>query len=204
MAIDYTIQADVVDITSDAPKSSDIFLVDSNVWFWIASPLASQSSIPYQINSYPRYVNDALANGSRIYGIGLSLAELFHQIEKTEYEIYSAYVKKTDPKEYRHNIPTERSRIASEVQAAWDSVKDMAEIIPVTIDEPTTDAAVLRYQTEKVDGYDLFMLEAMTAHGVVQIITDDGDFVTVPGIRVFTANRNVVQAAQAQGKIVRR
>ncbi|NUM33665.1 MAG: PIN domain-containing protein [Candidatus Brocadiae bacterium] len=201
MAINYTIQADIVDIRSDIPKANDIFLVDSNVWFWLAYPTASQSSSYYQTQDYPKYVNDALANGSIICGTGISLAELAHQIEKTEYEIYSASVNRIPPKEYRHNITKEHPRIISEVQAAWAQVKSMAAIIPVTIDEPTTDAALLRYQTEKVDGYDLFILEAMKSQGVVQIITDDGDFATVPGIQVFTANRNVLQSAQVQGKI---
>jgi hypothetical protein len=38
-------------------------------------------------------------------------------------------------------------------------------------------------------------------HGVLQLITDDGDFATVPGIQVFTANRNVINAARSQGKL---
>ena len=33
---------------------------------------------------------------------------------------------------------------------------------------------------------------------------DDGDFATVPGIQVFTANRNVIQAARAQGRLATR
>lgn len=35
-------------------------------------------------------------------------------------------------------------------------------------------------------------------------ITDDGDFATVPGIQVFTANRNVIIAARSQGKMLTR
>ncbi|CAD5950853.1 hypothetical protein NO976_02793 [Planktothrix agardhii] len=33
---------------------------------------------------------------------------------------------------------------------------------------------------------------------------DDGDYVTVPTIRVFTANNNVISAARHQGKLVTR
>jgi hypothetical protein len=61
-----------------------------------------------------------------------------------------------------------------------------------------------RFQTDKVDGYDLFILEAMKNHGVVQVITDDGDFATVSGIQVFTANRNVINSARAQGRLLAR
>jgi len=204
MAINYPIQADVVDITSDMPKSSDVFIVDTNVWFWMTYPNADQSAISYQLSNYPKYVNVALGKGAKVCRTGFSLAELSHRIEKTEFEIYSAYVKPIDLKEYRHNLPTERTRIVSEVQAAWGQVKSLAEPIVLTIDEPTTDSALARFQTDKVDGYDLFILEAMKNHGVVQVITDDGDFATVSGIQVFTANRNVINSARAQGRLLAR
>jgi F420-0:gamma-glutamyl ligase-like protein len=48
------------------------------------------------------------------------------------------------------------------------------------------------------------MLEGMKAKAIQKIITDDGDFVTVPGIMVFTANHNVIEAAKAQDKLVKR
>lgn len=77
----------------------------------------------------------------------------------------------------------------------------LAEPLSVTIDTSTAAAALTRLQTEKVDGYDLFILESMKNHGVVQVITDDGDFATVSGIQVFTANRNVIAVARDQGKL---
>jgi predicted nucleic acid-binding protein len=204
MPINYTIEADVVDITSDTPKTSDVFLVDTNVWFWMTYPNAGQSSNPYQLSIYPKYVNSALQKGARVCRTGFSLAELSHRIEETEHEIYRNYVKPIDLKEYRHNLPVERTRIVSEVQAAWGQVKSLAEPLALTIDEPTTDASLARFQTEKVDGYDLFILETLAKHGLIQIITDDGDFATIPGIQVFTANRNVLNSARAQRKFVTR
>ena len=102
MAVNYTIEADVVDIGADTPKASDAFLVDTNVWFWIAYPNAGQSATPYQLMSYPSYVNSALGKGAKICRTGLSLAELSHRIEKTEYDIYRSYVNAIELKEYRH------------------------------------------------------------------------------------------------------
>jgi hypothetical protein len=52
-----------------------------------------------------------------------------------------------------------------------------------------------------IDGYDLFIAEAMANAGVTQILTDDGDYCTVPGIQVLTANRQAIDAAQAQGTL---
>ena len=124
--------------------------------------------------------------------------------KKTEREIYATSNGAIKAKEYRHNIASERSRVVSEIQAAWGQVTSLADPLSVSIDAPTTSAALNRIQTEKVDGYDLFILESMKNHGLVQVITDDGDFSTVPGIQVFTANRNVIIAARDQGKLVAR
>jgi hypothetical protein len=44
----------------------------------------------------------------------------------------------------------------------------------------------------------------MAQAGTVKVITDDGDYVTVPGIQVFTANYNVITAARNQGKLLTR
>ena len=48
------------------------------------------------------------------------------------------------------------------------------------------------------------ILEAMDKAGINQVITDDGDYVTVPGIEVFTANQNAIASARSQGKLITR
>jgi hypothetical protein len=72
------------------------------------------------------------------------------------------------------------------------------------VDETTTNASLTRFQTQPLDGYDLLILEAMAQAGTVKVITDDGDYVTVPGIQVFTANYNVITAARNQGTLLTR
>lgn len=204
MAINYVVQAEVVDINADSPTATDTFFVDTNVWYWMTYANAATAAFPGQLSDYPAFVNRALGGGSKICCSGLSLAELSHLIEKTEREIYEKSVSLIRAKEYRHNLPGERARVASEVEAAWGQVKSLSSPLALTVDEKTTDDALDRFRMEKMDGYDLFILETMKNHGVVQIITDDGDFVTVAGIRVFTANRNVLLAARAQGKLLPR
>lgn len=213
MAINYDVQATVVDITADTPKAGDAFLVDTNVWYWLTYSRASQSARPpanYQTSHYPNYTNTALGAGARIFQSGLSLAELTHLIEKAEYEIFAQANPAIFPnpgkfdKNFRHDRIYERRQAVSEIEAAWAQVTSLAESLTINIDAPTATAALARLQTEKVDGYDLFILESMKCNGVVQVITDDGDFATVAGIQVFTANRNVIQAARIQGKLLKR
>lgn len=208
MSVQYAIWADVFDIGQTSPQGSDCFLVDSNVWLWLTYSNAGHGEPNWRavlMSQYAAFVQGALAGSARVCCCGLSLAELSHIIEKTEREIHEASAGSSiKTKEYRHNYATERNRVIAEIQAAWAQVESLAEPMTVTIDSPATAAALNRLQTEKVDGYDLFILEAMKSHGVVQVITDDGDFASVKGIQVFTANRNVISAARSQGKLLTR
>jgi len=209
MTVNYTVRTDVIDIRSDSPRQDDLFLVDSNVWYWTAYTRADLSDArpkTYQINDYPAYINKALSAKSILFRCGLSLAELAHLIEKTELEIFARTTgfDKKKKKEFRHNHSIQRSNVVAEVQTAWSQVKSMSQIIGLHIDDLVTGAALSRFAAQPLDGYDLFILEAISKAGVVKVITDDGDFVTVPGIQVFTANYNVIRLAQAQAKLMNR
>ncbi len=199
MSINLKIEAEVIDIKSDCPKQTDIFLVDSNVWYWLT--YSHSSAIPYQLKDYPSYINKVMAVQARLLWCGLSLAEIAHLVEKSEREIFS---KSINPKEYRHNYPSERIKVVAEIQTMWAQVKSLAEPIEILVDEATTDLALNRFNTQLLDGYDLFMVEAMSKKGVIQILTDDGDFSTIPGFRVFTSNKNVIEVAKKHGKLIQR
>jgi len=207
MTVNYVIAADVIDVKVDSPKQEDVFLVDSNVWYWMTYTRASLVMEPWtlsRVRDYPAFVNKAIATSATLYRCALSFSELAHIIEKTEREIFKKTSGRIDTKEYRHNHPKERLNVVSEVKAAWGQVKTMASSLDVTINDAITNAALARFEKECVDGYDLFFLEVMSNEKVFQIITDDGGFATVSGIRVFTANQNVITAAQKQGKFITR
>ena len=207
MSVNYVITADVIDIRTDSPKPEDVFLVDSNVWYWMTYTRASlvmETWTLSRVRDYPSFVNKAITTSAKLYRCSLSFSELAHIIEKAEREIFKKTSGPIGTKEYRHNHPQERSNVVSEVQAAWGQVKTMASPLDITIDEAITNAAISRFGKELVDGYDLFFLETMSNEKVIQIITDDGGFATVSGIKVFTANKNVITAAEQQGKLIKR
>lgn len=207
MAIDYSIHAEVVDIRSDIPKPGDAFFIDTNVWYGMTYDRAShadQPPKPYQIRDYPAYIGKARKAGARLCRCGLSLAELAHLIEKAEREIFFRTNGKIGTKEFRHNRLAERTDVVEEAQTAWGQIKAIGAPIALLVDEMTTDAALTRFRTQPIDGYDLFLLEAIAKAGITQIITDDGDFATIPMIQVFTSNHNVIKAAQNQAKLVKR
>lgn len=208
MAANLTVRADVIDISNDHPLAGEKFLVDTNVWYWLTYSRASLSSNaprPYQTSLYPEYINNALDNGSIIFQSQLSIAELTHLIEKNEREIFEATQRRSiSPKIYRHDHPDERANVVSQLDAVCAQVFSLSDPLSSTLDLETSKSALERVKSECVDGYDLFILESMERSNILQVLTDDGDFSTVEGITVFTANRNVINAAKIQGKLVER
>ncbi|MDZ8256919.1 hypothetical protein [Nostoc sp. ChiQUE01b] len=204
MVVNLNIQADIIDIKTDNPQQDDIFLVDTNVWFWQTYTNAGFGAKASKFGNYLKYINQALLNGATLTYSGLILAELAHIIEKTEYNIYIKSHRFLPLKEYRHNYPNERMNVVAEVQSAWSQIKALAVPVDLTVDDPTTDAALNRFQTQAVDGYDLLLLEAISRAGAgkIKIITDDMDYAVVPDIQVFTSNSNVIQEANRQKKLL--
>ncbi len=203
----YSVQAEVIDIRTDVPCKEDIFFVDTNVWYWSTyskanSPSLSNRPKPYQINIYPNYLQDAIVAGAILYCSGLSLSELAHRIETAECEISCGpqyYLKN-----FRRNHPTQRNQVVAEITTAWSQITSLANVLDLVVDESTTNAALSRFATELIDGYDLFLLETMKKHSITKVITDDGDYATVTGIQVFTANQGVIRAADTHQKLVSR
>ena len=204
VAVNYRVQADVIDIRSDVPRSTDAFLVDSNVWFWMTYAGAGLAN-DREAKEYPPYVKHARKQKAKLLRCGLSMAELTHIIERTAHEIFGASpISVKSQRNFGYNFAAERGSVVTDVQAAWRIVKSMASPLDAVIDDPVTDVALARVQTQLLDGYDLFIAEAMPRANIPQVLTDDGDYCTIPGIQVFTANRNVIVAATAQGRLVKR
>ncbi|MBI4743082.1 MAG: hypothetical protein HY777_16370 [Betaproteobacteria bacterium] len=202
------VRARIVDIRSDTPKDSDIFLADTNAWYWLFYSRASQApsgSQQYQLAGYPAFLKAAIATGSTLNCYGLAFAELAHNIEMAEREIYADRAdKKIGSKEFRHDYQNERRKIVSLITDIWADVLSVSTMLDLDMDNDFMRSALSLFPSVGLDGYDLFMAEAALKAGVAQIVTDDGDYATVPGLMVFTANRRVIQAAQAAGKLVAR
>lgn len=132
----YQVQAQVVDLRNDTPRATDRFFVDTNVWFWTTYPNihhAPNAPEQHRVASYSTYLQKVLRTNAGLSWCGLSLSELAHQIERTEFEIYQQYAAPPTPgslKEYRHGFPAERLRVVQEIQTAWQSVETMAQSLP--------------------------------------------------------------------------
>jgi len=209
MAVQYQVRAQVVDLRADQPLPTDRFYVDTNVWFWVAYPnvqFGSGQSQAQRVGDYTSYLQSVLRAKGQLHWCGLSLAELAHLIEKTEFEAYQGSGVTpifNTAKEYRHGHAAERKRVAETIETAWRCVEGLAHPLPgpTTVDQAAVEAALRALGKVALDGYDLFALKTLHDTKVIQVISDDGDFCIVPGITLFTTNRNVLQAARAVGKL---
>ena len=229
MAMTLNVQADVVNIDSDTPQPSDIFLVDTNVWLWqtysrFSVPNLESSDfarfadldrqkarseaqrVQKKLSKYLPYIKKALNAGATIVYSGLMLSELAHVIETTEFKIYknSNNLGSLTLKEYRNTLPREREEVVAEVQSVWSQVEGLAISADLMVNEKVTQFALARFETQSLDGYDLFIIEAISQAGTgqVRIITDDQDYATVSNIQVFTANGNAISEARRLNKLM--
>jgi hypothetical protein len=206
--IKYNIQADIIDIQTDNPKQTDKFLIDTNVLYWLTYTRASISAkppSPQQGKDYPDYIKKALAIKSGLLRTELHLTELGYLIETSELSIFNYSFPDIKRKEFRHNFTADYTKtVITELSASWGQIKTITSTLEAKICELTGDAILARCKSQKADTCDLFTLEIMSKAGINKIITDDGDFSTIPGIQVFTSNRNVISRAGTQKKLTRR
>ncbi|MBL0010375.1 MAG: PIN domain-containing protein [Nitrosomonas sp.] len=204
-----TVRAKVVDIRTDTPISTDRFLVDTNAWYWLFYPRASQVlSTPrsYQLTDYPSYIEKAINSKSSLHCCALNFSELAHNIEKVEREIYADKSNLTiNTKDFRHNYVGQRGKILDLINEIWSDVESMSVFLDMNLDITFMESALSLFPSVSLDGYDLFMAEMALKTGVTKVITDDGDYATVPGLTIFTSNSKIIaEAAKQRNKLITR
>lgn len=200
------IRASVVDIRRDSPRDADRFLVDTNAWYWLfysRASLVPNAPQTYQLADYPAYLKMAIGVASVLYCSGLMFAELAHNIEKAEREIYEVSLPRpVNAKQFRHDYPNQRRKLLALVNDTWADVLCVASMLDLTVDQTFMESALTLFPSVGLDGYDLFMVESALGNGVRQIVTDDGDYASVPGLTVFTANQRVIEEAGRTGRLI--
>lgn len=195
----YIVASQVVDINRYDPRPEDSFFVDTNVWFWVASQIASQGLPKYrakQIKIYPDFIKKVLNVKGTLYRSELSFSELSNQIEKAEYD---AFKKETGIdiflKAYRHEYAHRRPDVIEEIELAWYQVEAMSVSVPVQLASDFTHKVIKRMESHKLDAYDACMIESLLAEGIpLRIISDDADFSSVGDVTLFTANSGVLES----------
>jgi len=197
-------RSSVVDITRLRPRSTDVFLVDTNVWYWLTYTRASTTARAYQVQHYPDFISRALTAKAILHYAPETIAELAHIIERCEYNLHvqtNQLPTSYRAKEFRQD-PALRPGVVSEIELACQQVMTFGRCLDAPRDGTWVQAALGELKKHEVDGYDAFVLAASRAAGVTNIVTDDSDFVTCSGLAVMTANRYTLTEARTLGKLL--
>ena len=195
------VRAEVFDIRGLTPRAGDTFLVDTNVWVWLSYSKASIGQRRYQVQGYPPFIARTRSAGAKLIRCGLSLSELANTIEREEFRLYAAVAGVPDSpnarKDFRR-VAAERQKVCSEISTAWGQVESLSDFVEANIDAALTTSCLNRFAGQEIDPYDGFLVEAALKAGVPQVLSDDSDMCSVPGIRVFTCNGYAIGKAAAQ------
>lgn len=75
MPVNLNFQASVIDIKNDIPQKQDIFIVDTNVWFWETyndAAFSIRSRDRYKLIDYSNYLIQAFENEATLAYSGLT------------------------------------------------------------------------------------------------------------------------------------
>lgn len=197
--------AEVIDIEHDQPRAGDVFLVDTNVWLWHTYTRASQGAKPpmrHQATYYPRCVKRALQVRAKLWHHDLMFAELAHLIERVECDIFTrtmpAGTTPASVKKFRSQS-VQRAQVLAEIDSSWKQVQSMSRPLDWTLQAGCSTMLLATLSSSHLDAYGAaYVLDARNA-GITSILSDDADFSSVPGLRIFTANRRLVQEAHNAG-----
>lgn len=187
--------ASIIDIKSvdiNSIDKNEVFAIDTNVLVWTHYSKASDPSLnrhPYQVIEYPNFVARLLNNGNKLITTVLNITELCGVIEKNQYRIYKAANScgTLKFKDYRNNASeraiykNEINNMIMEIKGAYDN---QIEIIDIT--EEKVNAFMSNICNSKCDIFDYVVIEYLKSIGVNNYISDDKDFSSVDGIKLFT------------------
>ena len=181
-----------------SPQKGERYFVDTNVWYWftyVSSKDMKVVDVPrhYQMTDYSAFIEKALNNGSQLYHCALSLAELSSIIENSELKLYIS-TKNIRPisKKFYRTIPIERKGVVNEIDIAWKTICSLSTCADITLTEQTASTTQSILAKTTLDPYDSFYVQLMDIHNITNIITDDGDFSSIDGRAIYTANRKLV------------
>lgn len=198
MSQKYLVNADVIDIRHYTPSPSDKILVDTNVWFWKTYPNCSIAPNPpqaYQLDNYGAFLKKAIEARAGIYWSVFTFGELSHLIEKTEYEINAGNAQTL--KEWRHAKGVARKALISTINAAWNQVQQIGvSAKEICMGGSAAETMRKHYGKWCVDGNDLLLIHTYESTNVNFLLSDDGDFCSVGGLRLLTANQSVIKSAK--------
>lgn len=168
---------------------SIVFALDTNVLLWTFYSRSSATKA-YQKTTYPDFITNVISNGNSIVVTAFNLNEMFHVIEKNEYDIYEKSIKNhISIKKYR-KIIVERAKVKKEINLIYKqliAIPNM-KIIASIADISNLNMFTKNYDIHNCDFFDFTLIDYCNRNKI-SIITDDSDFCnSYNNSDVYTAN----------------
>jgi hypothetical protein len=223
MLVASLVRASVVDIRRECAVPRRL-VCDTNVLYWIFYPsfrsLASAGGIVpgvYQTTEYARFFTVAHRSQTALCTSAANLGELAKLIEHADLESHcrtdcncpadiavrpGEYFAANQCKKARYHYAGRLPTIRRGVEHVIASVRKAVSILPgLASTDDEHQSALSEWLLSYSDYVDALMIAQARRLNMVDILSDDGDFATVSGITLYTANRNVVNAARAAGTL---
>lgn len=185
-----------------AVAASDRMFVDTNIWKCFTYTKATLPRQAHSVSVYTNFISECVKAKAQLFSSVLSFSELSSIIERTELEIYkNANGTNVPIKKFREGT-IERQVVVQEVNVAWQQVEQLSTLIPITLDDHCLASARANFDNYPLDSYDVFFVEQMKAAGLTAIVTDDLDFIYVPGLEVYTCNVDSIGRARLFKRLV--
>lgn len=182
--------ADIINIDHGMPAAGEAYFVDTNVWYWFCcGSHPGFSGADWKVRKYSRFIERVLNSRARVFHTTLTFAELANVIERRTADYYRALKGLDgDIKELRLN-PEFKELVSAGVDNAWLNVTTTSRCVDINIGDDFALRAKALFKRYPLDAYDSFFVSLSVQEGILNIVTDDSDFQSVDGLRLFTANR---------------
>ncbi|HSH25740.1 MAG TPA: hypothetical protein VLA13_09430 [Massilibacterium sp.] len=192
----------------DFSKISSL-VVDTNAWFWTTyTGDFAPDDKPYgpAMVHYPNFLGNCLSENISLKYSTISLAELHKLTEVSLYKLYKSWIEDDQItfKNYRFEEPAQRKDFLEEFESMYSQINTMADHLPTFdhVGEKYIGRLVKASLEEYLEIADLVIIKSAESINITDFITDDGDFATMEGITVYTANNKVVEAAKNNGLLL--
>jgi predicted nucleic acid-binding protein len=208
--IDLTpyVRAEVIDIQHPDCEVTKQILVDTNVLYFLYydrfSLLAvlGEGARDYQLREYSSFFKKLLSSGANLFVHKVCLCELAHRVELAEQKIFFCELNKLaefddknfNIKEMRHGYYKKFEEIKGRLLAYFNVISKTFKLLNVDIPLDRFLADFLYEWKDSIGsaGDSMMIAEAKRA-GIDSVLSDDSDFISFDGIKLYTANNKAIK-----------
>ncbi|MCT8386133.1 PIN domain-containing protein [Leuconostoc mesenteroides] len=184
------------DITNIREKT--VFYVDTNIWYWLT--YADAEMAQYQGNYATKIYDIYSSEQTMLAGSKLTYTEVANLVERQHMQ--NNHISSRDKKTFRQN-EIARDLVVNDIEISINQIENMTSKSTFIEDLNSVPAQgyvdILRKTV--LDPTDALMSAFITNNEIIHIITDDVDFYSVSGLKIYTYNSKMIAKAEAESNL---